>query len=147
MNCQNCGQANAADATTCAHCGASLPVLPPAPSLSAAPPPPPAGSPAPAAPSPGAYAPPPQAASAPIPNHLVWAILATLCCCLPTGIVSIIFAAQVDGKVAAGDIAGARKASDNAKLWAWISLGLGLVFSVAYFGLSMLGILADAGNY
>ncbi len=49
-----------------------------------------------------------------IPNHLVWAILATLFCCLPGGIVSIVYAAQVNGKIAAGDIAGARDSSDKA---------------------------------
>ena len=37
-----------------------------------------------------------------VPNHLVWAILSTLFCCLPLGIVSIVFAAQVNGKLAAG---------------------------------------------
>lgn len=148
MNCQNCGQANAADATSCAHCGAALPVMPPAPPMSAAPPAPPAGSPPPGSPPYGGYAPQaPQAPAAPIPNHLVWAILATICCCLPTGIVSIIYAAQVDGKVSAGDFAGARQASDNAKLWAWVSLGLGLVGGAAYFGLGLLGAIADAGNY
>ena len=42
-----------------------------------------------------------------VPNHLVWAILSTLFCCLPLGIVSIVFAAQVNGKLAAGDVAGA----------------------------------------
>ena len=46
-----------------------------------------------------------------VPNHLVWAILSTLFCCLPLGIVSIVFAAQVDGKRAAGDLAGAQEAS------------------------------------
>ena len=49
-----------------------------------------------------------------VPNHLVWAILSTLFCCLPLGIVSIVYASQVDGKRAAGDIAGARLASDKA---------------------------------
>ena len=33
-----------------------------------------------------------------IPNNMVWAILTTLFCCLPFGIVSIVYAAQVDGK-------------------------------------------------
>lgn len=58
-----------------------------------------------------------------VPNHLVWAILSTLFCCLPLGIVSIVYAAKVDGLRAAGDIAGARTASDKAKFWAWWSLG------------------------
>lgn len=39
-----------------------------------------------------------------IPNYLVQAILVTLCCCLPFGIVSIVYAAQVNTKVKAGDI-------------------------------------------
>ena len=41
-----------------------------------------------------------------IENHLVKAIISTLCCCLPLGIVSIVFAAQVDSKRNAGDIQG-----------------------------------------
>lgn len=68
-----------------------------------------------------------------VPNHLVWAILATVLCCLPTGIAAIVFAAQVNGKLEAGNIQGAREASDNAKLWSWISFGLGLVVLVGYF--------------
>ena len=50
-----------------------------------------------------------------VPNHLVWAILSTLFCCLPLGIVSIVFAAQVNGKLAVGDMAGAQEASDKKK--------------------------------
>lgn len=65
-----------------------------------------------------------------IPNHLVWAILSTICCCLPTGIVSIVYAAQVNGLVAAGDFARARQASQNAKTWAWVSFGLGIPASI-----------------
>lgn len=80
-----------------------------------------------------------------VPNHLVWAILATLFCCLPLGIVSIVYAAQVDGKRAAGDIAGARQAADSAKLWAIISAVIApiLFFIWIFFigGLSALGNL------
>ena len=53
-----------------------------------------------------------------VPNYLVWAILSTIFCCLPFGIVSIIYAAQVDSKVMAGDYAGALSASDSARKWA-----------------------------
>lgn len=62
-----------------------------------------------------------------IPNHLVGAILTTIFCCLPFGIVSIVYAAGVNGKVAAGDLAGARAASDKAKTWMWVAFGCGIV--------------------
>jgi hypothetical protein len=67
-------------------------------------------------------------------NRLVWAILATLFCCMPFGIAAIVFAAQVDSKYAGGDYAGAQKSADNAKLWLWISFGIGCF--------KLLGVLA-----
>jgi hypothetical protein len=54
----------------------------------------------------------------PPPNNLVWAILVTLFCCLPFGIVSIVYAAQVNGKWQAGDAAGAQESSRKARQWA-----------------------------
>ncbi|WP_286927983.1 MULTISPECIES: CD225/dispanin family protein [Aeromicrobium] len=54
----------------------------------------------------------------PPPNNLVWAILTTIFCCLPLGVVSIVYAAQVNGKFAAGDLAGAQESSRKAKQWA-----------------------------
>jgi Interferon-induced transmembrane protein len=52
---------------------------------------------------------------APPPNYLVWAILSTIFCFLPLGIVSIVFSAQVNSKWATGDVAGAQRASELAK--------------------------------
>ena len=75
-----------------------------------------------------------------VPNHLVWAILVTIFCCLPLGIVSIVYAAQVNSLVAAGNVSAARQASENAKMWAWISFAVGLVtfggFGFWTFGLN-----------
>jgi hypothetical protein len=68
----------------------------------------------------------------PPPNYLVQAILATLFCCLPLGIVAIVFAAQVSSKWAGGDYAGAQNASNQAKTFCWISFGLGLVGAVIW---------------
>ena len=48
-----------------------------------------------------------------IPNYLVQAILVTLFCCLPFGVVAIIQAAQVNSKLQAGDVAGARISSER----------------------------------
>jgi hypothetical protein len=67
------------------------------------------------------------AGGTPPPNYLWQSIVVTLCCCLPLGIVSIIFAAQVNSKWAQGDAAGAQDASQKAKMFMLIGLGVGLV--------------------
>jgi hypothetical protein len=102
-----------------------------APAHSYAPPPPTENSYAPPRPpGGGSYGAPPQAES--IPNYLVQSILVTICCCLPLGIVAIVFAAQVNSKLAAGDLAGARDASAKAKMFCWIAFGLGIVASIIW---------------
>jgi hypothetical protein len=65
-----------------------------------------------------------------IPNYLAQAILSTLCCCLPFGIPAIVFAAQVNSKIGAGDIAGAMESSRKAKMWCWIAFGVGLPLQI-----------------
>lgn len=81
-----------------------------------------------------------QPPQAPPPNYLVWAILTTILCCLPFGIVSIVYSAQVNSKWAAGDYTGALSASKNAKTWAWVSFAVGLAGLVIYMILLALGI-------
>ena len=83
--------------------------------------------------------PPPTDVPANVPNYLVPAII-SLFCCWPLAIVAIIFAAQVNGKVASGDIAGAVDASKKAKLFSFISIGIGLAIGVIYLLLTVLGI-------
>lgn len=81
-----------------------------------------------------------------VPNYLIPAII-SLFCCWPLAIVAIIFAAQVNGKVAAGDIQGAMDASKKAKLFSYISIGLGLGIAIIYGILMLLGVgLSAIGN-
>jgi hypothetical protein len=75
--------------------------------------------------------PPPTDVPANVPNYLVPAIISLFCCC-PLGIVAVIFAGQVNGKVASGDIAGAVDASKKAKLFSFISIGIGLAVGLVY---------------
>lgn len=53
----------------------------------------------------------------PVHTYLVPAILCTIFCCMPFGIVGIVYAAQVSSKLQAGDVAGARLVSGKAKSW------------------------------
>jgi predicted secreted protein len=75
----------------------------------------------------------PTAGGTPPPNYLVWAILSTLFCCLPFGIASIVFAAQVNSKYASGDVAGAQATSEKAKRFAIIAAIVGVVVNGIYF--------------
>jgi hypothetical protein len=86
---------------------------------------------------------PPPAPGAPtnVPNYLVPAII-SLFCCWPLAIVAIIFAAQVNGKVQSGDIAGAMDASKKAKMFSFIAIGIGLVVGVIYLLITVLGVAA-----
>lgn len=79
---------------------------------------------------------------APPPNYLVFAIIVTIFCCQILGIVSIIFAAQVNSKWYAGDFEGALNASKNAKLWAWIGVASAFAILLILGMLSIFGVLA-----
>ena len=69
----------------------------------------------------------------PVPNNwLIPAILATIFCCLPTGIVGIIYANQVNTKLLAGDYNGALQSSQNAKTWTYVSVGLAVAAIVIW---------------
>jgi hypothetical protein len=68
-----------------------------------------------------------SATSSNIPNYLIPAILSTVFCCLPVGVISIIFATQVNSKIASGDITGATESSGKAKMFMFIAVGLGLL--------------------
>jgi len=53
--------------------------------------------------------------------------------------VAIIFAAQVNGKIAAGDIQGAMDSSKKAKMFSFIAIGLGVALWLCYIVLMVLG--------
>jgi hypothetical protein len=78
-----------------------------------------------------------------VPNHLVLAIVSTLCCCLPLGVVGIIYATQVNSKLAAGDVAGAMAASKNASLFSWIGIALGGLSWIVGIALNVLAVAAQ----
>ncbi len=78
-----------------------------------------------------------------IPNFLVQSILVTVCCCLPAGIVAIVYAAQVNSKLAGGDVAGAQEASRLAKMWSWIGFAAGAGVYAIYAILLLVGAISS----
>lgn len=97
-------------------------------------------------PPPNSFTNPPPYTGPAVPNYLVQSIIVTLCCCLPLGVVAIIFAAQVNTKLAAGDIAGAQEASSKAKMFCWISFGLGIAAIIISFLINGAAILSQMGR-
>ena len=94
------------------------------------------------------WTPPPAGGSATVPNYLVWAILGICGCGWPLAIPAIIFATQVNGKVAAGDIAGAQDASKKAKMFALIAIGidaLGWIIAIIYW-IVVIGLVASTST-
>jgi len=79
-----------------------------------------------------------QPAHPPLPdNYLVWAIVVTILCCLPTGIVSIVYASKVNSLHKNGQYQEAKEAAESAKKWIQGSVALGVG----------IGILAFVGNF
>ncbi len=85
-------------------------------------------------------------------NWLVESILVTLFCCLPFGVVGIVYATQVSSKFNAGDQAGALQASRDAAKWTKIGFFVGLAVLVLYiiaifaFGVTAFWANKDAMN-
>ena len=115
MFCGNCGNEVDNKAVVCVKCGVAVA---------------------------GATPPPPKPN---VSNHLVGAILVTVLCCLPFGIVSIIYATQVNTKLAAGDIEGTITSSKRAKTWMWWGFGVGLAVNIIV-GVLQFGLVAAAGS-
>lgn len=65
-------------------------------------------------------------------SGMVMAILSTILCCLPTGIVAIIKANDVDKLYFAGDYKGAEDAASSARTWAYVGVGIAVVGWLVY---------------
>lgn len=61
------------------------------------------------------------------PTNLVWAIISTVLCCIPTGIVAIFYALKVSNKYREGDIEGAKRASEVGAWWCIATIILGII--------------------
>lgn len=73
-------------------------------------------------------------------SHLAWAIFSTLFCCLPTGIVSIVYAAKVSKTYQQGNIVEAYRKSKLADRWANIGAFIAFIPLILYILVNVLGV-------
>ena len=71
--------------------------------------------------------------------YLVLSIICTLCCCLPFGIVGIVYAAKINSSMAAGNYEEAKNAAKSAKIWIIASAVVGLIVEVIYIIFAFIG--------
>lgn len=82
-------------------------------------------------------------------NWLVEAILVTIFCCQPFGIVGIVYAAQVESKFRAGDIQEAEHNSRKARFWVRLGFWSGItivVLYLAFYAVMFLGFFKEFSN-
>ena len=89
----------------------------------------------------------PQTPSAKPDNYLVWAILSTILCCLPLGIVSIVYSAKVDGLWEQGAYEAAQDASRKAKTFAMIAAISGFVVALIYGIVVAVGVAGASHSF
>lgn len=80
-----------------------------------------------------------------IPTYLAQSILVTLCCCLPVGIPAIVYASRIDNLMRMGQYTEAQECSRKAKMWCWISFGIGIPANIIAFIFQFAAEFADSG--
>lgn len=83
-------------------------------------------------------------------NYLVLAIICTVCCCLPAGVVSIVYATKVNESYARGEYDLAEKYSSNARTWGIVGLivgGIGVILYVALIGFGAFASIMENAAY
>ena len=80
-------------------------------------------------------------------NYLALALITTLLCCIPLGIVSIVYSTKVNSAYEAGNYDAALKASKNAKTWGIVALVAGLIAYIIVFfiyGVALFAVLSES---
>lgn len=86
----------------------------------------------------------PYAQHTPVPpTHLVGAILVTLFCCLPFGIVAIIKAANTSSAISQGNYEQAAQSSAEASKWIKWSIICGVIYAIIVGAITAVQVIAE----
>lgn len=76
--------------------------------------------------------------------YLVLAIISTVCCCPPFGIVAIVYAAKINSAANSGNYEEAERSARTAKIWIIVAFVVGILGNIL---LAVLGYIGFVGNY
>ena len=79
--------------------------------------------------------------------YLVLSIISTLCCCLPFGVVGIVFSAKINSAMLAGNLEEAQNNAKMARIWIIVSFAIGLLTWLIYMVLIVTGAVSGSAYY
>lgn len=79
--------------------------------------------------------------------YLILSIISTLCCCLPFGVVGIVFSAKINSAMLAGNLEEAQNNAKMARIWIIVSFAIGLLTWLIYMVLIVTGTVSGSAYY
>lgn len=79
--------------------------------------------------------------------YLILSIISTLCCCLPFGVVGIVFSAKINSAMMAGNLEEAQNNAKMARIWIIVSFAIGLLTWLIYMVLIVTGAVSGSAYY
>ena len=79
--------------------------------------------------------------------YLILSIISTLCCCLPFGVVGIVFSAKINSAMLAGNLEEAQNNAKMARIWIIVSFAIGLLTWLIYMVLIVTGAASGSAYY
>ena len=79
--------------------------------------------------------------------YLILSIISTLCCCLPFGVVGIVFSAKINSAMLAGNLEEAQNNAKMARIWIIVSFAIGILTWLIYMALIVTGAVSGSAYY
>lgn len=80
-------------------------------------------------------------------TYFILSIISTLCCCLPFGVVGIVFSAKINSAMLAGNLEEAQNNAKMARIWIIVSFAIGLLTWLIYMVLIVTGAVSGSAYY
>ena len=73
--------------------------------------------------------------------YLVLSIITTVCCCLPFGVVGIVYATKINSAMNAGNYEEAQKSAKTAKIWIIVAAAVGVIANIIVAVMAAMGAM------